>query len=67
MKIMLNNRQEELDQESLTLSELIALKSFSFRLLVTKVNGKLVKKEDRNSTMINEGDQVAIIHMISGG
>jgi sulfur carrier protein len=67
MKIMLNNRQEAFDRENLTLSELIDLKSFSFRLLVTKVNGKLIKKEDRNKTTIKDGDQVAIIHMISGG
>jgi thiamine biosynthesis protein ThiS len=67
MKIILNNRQEEFDQESLTLSELIAMKSYSFRLLVTKVNAKLIKKEDRDTTVIHDGDQVAIIHMISGG
>jgi sulfur carrier protein len=67
MKIMLNNRQEEIDGESLTLTELIELKSFSFRLLVTKVNGKLIKKEERNDTLVRDGDQVAIIHMISGG
>jgi thiamine biosynthesis protein ThiS len=67
MKIILNNRQEEFDQESLTLSDLIALKSYSFRLLVTKVNAKLIKKEDRDTTVIHDGDQVAIIHMISGG
>jgi len=67
MKITLNNRQEEYDRESMTLTELIELKSFSFRLLVTKVNGILIRKEQRNETIIHDGDQVAIIHMISGG
>jgi sulfur carrier protein len=67
MQIILNGRQEEIDRDSLTLSELIELKSFSFRLLVTKINGRLIKKEERNSALINDGDHVAIIHMISGG
>ena len=51
----------------MTLAGLIELKNFSFRLLVTKVNGKLVRKEDRDKINLKEGDNVTIHHMISGG
>ena len=67
MNIILNNRSETLDVEQLTLQELIERKNFTFKLLVTKINGKLVKKETRAETSIHEGDDVAVIHLISGG
>lgn len=67
MKITLNNRAETLDESTLTVSELLKVKNFTFKLLVIKVNGKLVKKENYDSTKIQEGDNVAVIHLISGG
>lgn len=67
MKITLNNREEHIDAEELTLQELIERKKFSFRLLVTKVNGKLVKRDERTARTIHDGDDVKILHMISGG
>lgn len=67
MEITLNNRKENIDRDSLTLEELIHLKNYSFRLLVTRLNGKLVKKEDRENTIIRDGDDVQVLHMISGG
>lgn len=67
MNITLNNREESIDQSNISVQELIDLKNFSFKMLVTKVNGKLVKKEDRSKTRIQDGDVVAVIHLISGG
>ncbi|OQX73875.1 MAG: thiamine biosynthesis protein ThiS [Bacteroidetes bacterium 4484_249] len=67
MKIILNNRDEIIDADKLTVQELIEKKNFTFRLLVTKVNDKLVKKNDRDKVEIKEGDNVAVIHMITGG
>jgi len=67
MKIILNNREEIINAEKITLSDLIKIKSFTFRLLITKVNGKLVKREERDTAFIKEGDNVAVLHMISGG
>ncbi|MCK4637845.1 MAG: sulfur carrier protein ThiS [Bacteroidales bacterium] len=67
MKIILNNRVEIINTEKITFSDLIKMKNFTFRLLVTKVNGKLVKRDERDTVFIKNGDNVAIIHMISGG
>lgn len=58
---------EIIDAEKVTVSELLKIKNFTFRLLVIKVNGKLVKKEQRDTTIITDGDDVAVIHLISGG
>ena len=67
MKITLNNRIEYFEEDTLTFEELFVLKKFSFKMLVTKLNGQLVKKEERGSTQIHEGDDVTVLHLVSGG
>ncbi len=69
MKILLNNKEEVLDTQKsfLTIDELLALKKFSFKSLVIKINGQLVKRENRGSATFKEGDKVEVIHLISGG
>ena len=67
MNIILNNRPESFDEQTLTFEELIKKKNFTFKLLVTKLNDKLVRKEHRNTTEIKDGDNVTVLHLISGG
>lgn len=67
MNILLNNRKEVLKADSLTVSELLRLKNFTFKMLVIKINGELIKKEDYSNALIHEGDAVSVLHMISGG
>ena len=67
MKIKLNNREEIFEQDQLSIEELILEKNFTFKLLVTKINGKLVKKDERETAIARDGDDVTILHMISGG
>lgn len=67
MEIILNNRKEIVDRDTLTIQELIGYKNFTFKLLVTKLNNKLVKKDERATSVIHEGDNVVVLHMISGG
>ncbi len=67
MKITLNNREEYFEENSLNFEELFLIKKFSFKMLVTKLNGNLVKKEDRLTTQINDGDDVTVMHLVSGG
>lgn len=67
MKITLNNRSETIDKDTLTISELLSLKQYTFKMMITKINGKLIKKGERASAIVNDGDDVQVIHMISGG
>ena len=67
MKITLNNRPESFKQEQLTISELLDIKNYTFKMLVVKVNGKLVKKDKYNSHSIKDGDDVSVLHLVSGG
>ena len=67
MKIILNNIEEEFEPDSLTISELLIEKKYSFKLLIIKINEKFIKKTDYEETTIEDGDVVDIIHLISGG
>ncbi len=67
MEIQLNNRAEILKENELTISELLKVKNYTFKLMVIKINGTLVKKNEYNSAKVVDGDNVHIIHMISGG
>jgi len=67
MKIILNNNSEEFTGESLTVSQLLQKKNFTFKMLVIKINGALVKKGDYETTLVREGDDVHVLHLISGG
>ena len=67
MNIVLNNREEWIEQDNLTINQLIQYKNFTFRLLVTKLNGNLVKKDQRDDFIVQDGDHVEIMQLISGG
>ena len=67
MDILLNNRQESFTKDTLTVSELLKEKNFTFKLLVIKINGTLVKKDQYPTATIQHGDKVDVIHLISGG
>lgn len=67
MEIVLNNRNESFSADKMTVSELLVEKNFTFKLLVIKINGTLVKKDQYHTATIQHGDKVDVIHLISGG
>jgi sulfur carrier protein len=67
MKISLNHKEESMAGESISVHELLAMMKFTFPLIIVKINGQLVKKEDYERVFIGDGDAVEAIHLISGG
>ena len=68
MQITLNNRPEEIaGKESLTVAELLEHKNYTFKFLVVRINGKTIKPSEYNDAMVRDGDNVKVIHLISGG
>lgn len=67
MKIILNNRDEEFDKDSLTVSDMLMLKKYSFRMRIIKINGNLITKENYDTTVIKNGDNVQMLYLMSGG
>ena len=67
MIIILNNREEEFAKEAISISEMLILKKFSYKLRVIKINGILIPKEKYDSTIIHDRDDVQMLYLMSGG
>ena len=67
MKIILNDREEYFDSESITVSELLILKKLSFKMRIVKINGTLIQKDSYDNAYVKDGDKVQILYLMSGG
>lgn len=67
MNIILNNNNESFEADKLSITELLALKKFTFKMLIIKINGQLIKQENYSTSFIKDGDDVMVLHLISGG
>lgn len=67
MKILLNGREEEFDNEKMSVDEMLLLKKFSFRMRIIKINDLLIAKDKYDSAIIHDGDKVEMLYLMSGG
>ncbi len=67
MHITLNNNPEIFSHEQLSISEILQIKNFTFKLLVIKLNNQIIHKIDYDTTFVKDGDDLKIIHLMSGG
>jgi thiamine biosynthesis protein ThiS len=54
-------------EDGLTISTLLQKMNYTFRMLVIKLNGTLVKKDQYEATPVPAGAEVSVMHLISGG
>jgi len=67
MKIILNNREEEFDKEPITVSDMLEVKRFTYKMRIIKINGVLIQKDRYDETLIHSGDNVQMLYLMSGG
>ena len=67
MKITLNNRPESFDCTSMTMGELMRIKNFTYKKIIVKVNNKIVEPHEYDATILNENDNVMVLHLLAGG
>ena len=67
MIINLNNRSEEIPGDSKSIAEILEIKNFTFPRIIVKLNGNLIKKPSYADTNVKDGDDLHVIHLISGG
>ncbi len=67
MKIILNNREEVFEPDEMSITELLAAKTFTFKMLVVKINGELVRRHEFDHKIVKDGDDVMVLHLITGG
>ena len=67
MRITFNNIQEEITGDSITIAELLDEKRYTFTMRIVKINGILIPRDNYDKTLINDGDEVQLIYLMSGG
>ena len=53
--------------ENLTVTELLKIMKYTFPMLIVKVDGKIVKKNQYGLFLVPEDADVKVIHLMSGG
>jgi len=69
MQLTLNHIPEviETNESLITISDLLKIKSFSYKMLIVKINDTVIQKDNYSTATIKDGDNVQVIHLISGG
>lgn len=67
MEIRLNNEPVTLMEESISLTRLLEVKKYTFRLRIVKVNGRLIERDNYDSETVRDGDEVQVVYLMSGG
>lgn len=67
MRILLNNRPEEFPEDTLSVTEMLQKKKFTYKMRIVKINGNLIMKENYGSAVISDGDEVQMLYLMSGG
>ncbi len=53
--------------EGTTVASLLERLDFIFPLLIVRINGTLIDRPEYGRTQVSDGDNVEVIHLMSGG
>lgn len=67
MKIVLNHNSEEFPGDSVTIRQILDFKGWSFPLIIARVDGILVHRNEWNTAAVRDGAVVDLHHLLSGG
>jgi thiamine biosynthesis protein ThiS len=54
-------------ETGMTIQDVLDRRKYTFPLIVVKVDGEVVRKEQYASYQVSDGADVKVIHLISGG
>ncbi len=61
------NNNEFLWEKGLTVQKLLRKNNFLIHLSIVKINGQLINKKSFVSQIINDNDDIKIVHLVAGG
>lgn len=67
MKIFINNQLVELPAGEMTVAELIAWRNIPSGGTAITLNDRIVRRSDRESTKLSDGDRIVVISAAFGG
>lgn len=54
-------------KDGMTVQDVLDVMRYTFKLIIVKVNGELVKRDDYHDFKVPDNADVEVIHLISGG
>ena len=54
-------------QKDFNITKILKVMNYTFKMIVVKVDGKIVKKDEYDTFFVDENSDVKVIHLISGG
>jgi thiamine biosynthesis protein ThiS len=66
MSITVNNKHVQFVERE-TVSDLLKRMHYTFPLIIVKINGQLIKRNQYDDTIVPDNSNVKVIHLISGG
>ena len=68
MKLQINGDHEVIDQEQLTVSDLLVLKAVKMPEMVSvELNGDILDRDQFSTTQLNNEDEVEFLYFMGGG
>lgn len=68
MKIKVNNKKQDIKGDGINISELLTRNNVQMPEMVSvQLNGKFVKREDFQGTVVKENDEVDFLYFMGGG
>lgn len=61
------NTEESPWHHGMSVKTLLDEKLFTFRHIIVRVNGEFVPEEDYEKRLIQDGDDVLVLHLMAGG
>jgi sulfur carrier protein len=54
-------------EDGMTVEDIMNKNKFIFPKIIVKINGQHIEKEDYPKTVVKDGDNVQMIHLLAGG
>ena len=67
MKIVINGKAKDIEDNIKNLRQCIELTQKDTSGLITELNGKIIKKGDRENILLKDGDKIELIQFMGGG
>lgn len=67
MSIKLNGELIELNEDVKTVQQLLAFYQLENRLVIVEHNREIILKDQYESTPIQHGDEIELVHFVGGG
>lgn len=67
MRVTVNFSPETHAEDALSVAEIMRRRNYTFQHIITKLNGVLVPREARETTLVRDGDELDLFHLVAGG